>query len=377
MKVYFYCVQPESHNNAAYHHSAICIAEGLKELGVEFYANVNYWQQSPKEGDYLFQHDPNVTPDNCSVVVVSLPWFLRGQPFPQELFHPQRTYKVVYIDREDGLKTFSWEPEFRQFDLILKTHYCKDAKYPDNVQPWAFGLSNRILDASQQSYKPAEKRTRKVLFNFRMKRNAHTLRKAIYKQFLPAIETVIPADTTTDQLMDVPSEPMAHLLWYQTGKRHYAQYYERLGSTQACACFGGYFVSPWPRDRSLYISRLQERIIAKLGLTTRQIVQWDSWRLWESLVAGCTTFHVDFEAYGFLLPVMPTNWQHYIGIDLKAIDRTVAALGKDPDILERIAEQGRAWALEHYSPQPTARRFLDLVSKLPPKASTDRASEVI
>ncbi|MEM8501871.1 MAG: hypothetical protein AAF716_01810 [Cyanobacteria bacterium P01_D01_bin.1] len=198
-----------------------------------------------------------------------------------------------------------------------------------------------------------------------MKQNAHTLRKQIYKTFLPVISTLIDTDSTIDQLLDIPSDPAQKLLWYQTGKRHYSQYYQRMGNTQACACFGGYFVSPWPADKSLYVSRLLERFIAKLGITTQQIVQWDSWRLWESLASGAATFHVDFDAYGFLLPVMPTNWQHYIGIDLQVIDQTLGTLKREPNLLKSIAEQGQAWAIEHYSPAPTARRFIETVSKLP------------
>lgn len=104
-------------------------------------------------------------------------------------------------------------------------------------------------------------------------------------------------------------------------------------------------------------------MIRKLDYRLRIIVQWDSWRLWESLAAGCVTFHVDFEQNNFLLPVMPINWKHYIGIDLKNVKETVQRLIEDAQILAEISTNGRSWAIEHYSPVPTAIRFLKAIGK--------------
>lgn len=89
---------------------------------------------------------------------------------------------------------------------------------------------------------------------------------------------------------------------------------------------------------------------------------WDSWRFWESLAAGCATFHVDFDKYGIQLPLMPENWRHYIGIDLDNINATVDMIADDPEILERISTEGRRWAIDNYGPVPTALRFLETLS---------------
>jgi hypothetical protein len=92
----------------------------------------------------------------------------------------------------------------------------------------------------------------------------------------------------------------------------------------------------------------------------------DSWRFWESLAAGCVTFQVDFEKYGLLLPVMPENWRHYIGIDLDNIQETVDRITDDPGILQTISTEGRRWVLEHYTPVPTTLRFFETVgTRLP------------
>ncbi|MFN6156701.1 MAG: glycosyltransferase family 1 protein, partial [Dolichospermum sp.] len=101
------------------------------------------------------------------------------------------------------------------------------------------------------------------------------------------------------------------------------------------------------------------------------ILQWDSWRFWESLAAGCVTFHVDFEKYGITLPVMPENWRHYIGVDLDHVQTTVDRIAENPEILEYITQEGRSWAIKNYSPVPTALRFLEIVSQ---KQTTTKSS---
>ncbi len=58
---------------------------------------------------------------------------------------------------------------------------------------------------------------------------------------------------------------------------------------------------------------------------------------------------------------MPKNWQHYIGIDLDNIQETVDRIAAQPEILEEIARKGRRWALEYYSPVPTAIAFLKTI----------------
>ena len=98
-------------------------------------------------------------------------------------------------------------------------------------------------------------------------------------------------------------------------------------------------------------------------MKTSTIIDWDSWRFWESLAAGCVGFHEDFEKYGLFVPVMPKNWHHYIGIDFDNIQEPVDRIADDPDILERIASEGRLWVLEHYAPVPTTIRFLETMGK--------------
>jgi hypothetical protein len=355
-RIFFYCFPQGVPERAAFQHSIICLAEGFKSLGIKFFSNINYWRTSIEREEYLFSHDPLVRPDDCSVVIINDTWVYYANTLPDNLFHPGRSYITIYMDDSDENITPSWNPEFRQFDFIFRTHYNKRCKYPANLRPWAFGLSERIIQETNVIL-DFKMRKRQLLVNFRSK---HPVRKLVQEKFLPHIQDIISIDDNAEDFDIPPIGTYHYLQWAQTGRRHYPDYYRRLKESAACACFGGRFIPNWPRNHVLPLW-LGDRILNKLDLRAARILQWDSWRFWESLAAGCVTFHVDFKKYGLLLPVMPINWHHYIGIDLDNIKKTVNRIADNPTILESISREGRQWALEHYSPLPTAQRFIGTI----------------
>jgi len=72
-RIYFYCCPPiDVAERAFFQHVLICLAEGFKQLGIEFYSNVNYWQTSPDGEDYLLRHDPKIKPEDCSIVCIHI-----------------------------------------------------------------------------------------------------------------------------------------------------------------------------------------------------------------------------------------------------------------------------------------------------------------
>ena len=363
-KIYFYTTSTEGPPEGAYFQDLIVnLATGLKQLGIKYYANHNYWQISPDSDRTLLEANPNVTHHDCDIVVLERQYYEENQCLPEGLFAPSRQYKTVYLDCNDGIygvKTFSWLPEFQQFDFIFKTHYSNHIKHPHNFYPWAFGLSERVL--SQLEEIPWTQKQQSLLVNFRNKKFSHSLRGYVKKSFLPQIEKIMPINTACDNESDFPKDPYHYLRWAQTGRRHYPKYYRRLQQSAACACFGGFFLGPELSDRHDRISYYLAKTIGELGLKTNRIYQWDSWRFWESLAAGCVTFHVDFDKYGCTLPVMPENWRHYIGIDLDNISKSIARIADRPELLERISTEGRTWAIENYGPLPTAKRFLETVA---------------
>lgn len=347
-------------------HLSICLAEGFKELGIRFYSNINFWQASPDREEYLFCHDPSVTPDDCSVVVLNKDWNFYGIPFPENLFQPTRKYITVYLDDMDGSKPSLYPHISEKFDFIFKTHCNKGIHYPDNYKPWAFGLSNRIL-REINSIPHFKQRRRTLLANFRVLQDRlrisnrfvpvnqgllqveqgviipnYPVRQLVREHFFPLMKEILQVDDTVEHFDNPPSDSYHYLQWKQTGRRHYPNYYERMKLATACAAFGGWMV-PEPAVGKTFIE------------------WWDSWRFWESLAAGCVTIHVDLAKYGILLPVMPENWHHYIGVDLDNLQSAVDRIANEPGILEKISTQSRQWVLENYSPIPTALQFLKAI----------------
>jgi len=364
-RVFFYCVPQGTPEAAAYQHETICLAEGLKELDIPFFSNVNYWRLSPIKEEYLLRHNPEIAPDDCSVVIVGSTYFdYSGKRLPQNLFHRNRKYITVYIDRSDGIRTSAWNAEFRKFDFILRTHYNSNFKYPSNIHPWFFGLSNRILKETA-AIPEFETREKCLLVNFRVK---HPLRDFIRETFLSSIQAHLPLNDSFDSFNAQSLDDYHYLQWAQSGRRHYPSYYKRLKESVSCACFGGYFVPFFPGDPASYFGSavrkvLRDELLTKLDPRLSRIGQWDSWRFWESLAAGCVTFHLDFQQNGFLLPEMPENWKHYVGIDLRNIDETVERIIEEPEVFKKISTQGRHWANNNYSPKATASSFLKILGE--------------
>jgi hypothetical protein len=55
---------------------------------------------------------------------------------------------------------------------------------------------------------------------------------------------------------------------------------------------------------------------------------------------------------------MPVPWRHYVPLDLSNLTGSVEELMARQNEWADIAAAGRAWALQFYSPQAVAERFL-------------------
>jgi len=376
MRVYFYC-SDEPFNRQEH---VVTLAEGLRELGVSVSGNCDYWLQSTKPGDYLIKHNPDIRPDDCDVVVVSGTWcfFMRPvtfnvlrRPLPDGLFKRGRKYRTVFLDHGDGHRTVSWLPEYRQFDFIFRAHLNRRAWFPENMKPSVLGFSNMILRAASGGLPFAERR-RAVMVNFGASHPySHGTRTLAGSAFLPELEKLIPFDRTKDDLKSPPSDPYDRVLWEQTGMRFSRSYFERLKKNQAMASFCGEMIPPMPwkapgqyltGGNKARLKRLLYNGLGKIDPRPPRSVQWDSFRVWEAWVAGCANINLDLDLYGVLLPVMPENWKHYIGVDLGRPKEAIDRIASDPHLLERIAVQGRKWSLENYSPRAVAGRFVSSLS---------------
>ena len=367
-RFYFFLVPPgRGADTSRYQHPVIALAEGFAELGIPFAANIDHWPATPHAAP-LFRADPAVDPRACTAVIFASDWFEEGLPLPPGPFSGPDRPMTVYLDHQDGSRLRSLQRGFPAFDLVLRAHYGARTRYPPMFRPWAFGLSNRIIEATADA--PAvDRRMRRLLVSYRPMRYPHSVRAYTDRRILDRLGGRLEVYRYDGDTRASPSDPVAEHLWRMTGRRHSPRYYRALRESAVCACFGGYFIPGQPRDERHPVSRLLKRAITSFGLRTQRITQFDSWRFWESLAAGCVSVHLDLHKYGALLPVMPNNWEHYVGLDLDHLERDIERLCGDPGSFERIGAAGRAWSIAAYGPRPTAQRFLTLIGAPVPSAA--------
>jgi hypothetical protein len=200
----------------------------------------------------------------------------------------------------------------------------------------------------------------------------HSSRKRAIEELHPRLKGVL--EVYRPEFADLgaaPEDPQSRLWWEQTNKRHSPEYYERLKTSQACSAFCGELLPPMPfapRIFEVYGNKaeLQKKFWRALGAIdprADRIISWDSFRFWETLASGSVAFHVDLEKHGVVLPVMPENWKHYIGVDFRNLESDLKRIKSSPALLEDIAAAGREWAMANYSPKAAAQRLLDMLDQ--------------
>jgi len=369
--VYFFC-KNEPYN---YQHDIVIIAEGLKKLGIDFYSNTDYWKENIYSDDYLFKHNKNVNPKDCDIIIYPYSYFYKTNPdYSITIYNiNSREYQnfkgiLIYLDSNDQFYNISSSKEFQQFDLILKSHFNKKCKYPENFRPWTFGLPYRIIKRFE-NIKPFESRKPEILSNFAASHGyEHQLRAKMKIEFYPLINKQYKINQTIDELFNPPSDPYEKLMWNQCWGRYNENYFKRIEEVQMQMAFCGFLIPNLPfnpfylngggNKNKIYKSLFS--LTSKIQNGLPRLIQWDSWRFWESLAAGCVPIHIDLEKYGVELPIMPINWKHYIGINLKNIKEDVDRLTNKKNTILEISKAGKKWAMENYSPQEMAKRLLKL-----------------
>jgi len=193
--------------------------------------------------------------------------------------------------------------------------------------------------------------------NFRV---AQPVRRTAAELVFPILSKRFPLDSTIDE-QPVSESGQDRTYWEATGRRHYPTYFRRLRRTMVCAAFGGYFAPGIFHSTENLLERAFYSLAWRLGKRTHTIMQFDSWRFWESMAAGCLTLQADYKRYGCLLPVEPDSEKQYAGIDFEKRDCAQFIFESDLKTLSAVAGEGRRWAEEHYAPEATARRLLRLL----------------
>jgi len=353
MSFLFYLAPYIAPTEANYQHIPITIAEGLRDKGYEFYSLIDYWWEPEKE-KYLFTKKPdNYKYDICIYDSIYLRY--KGN------IDLDRTKFNVFIDSEDGLYTSSTDESFaKKFNIVLKLHYNKNIKFYRNVYPWAFGLSNRIINELD---KTKDLKIIPQVFNcFRVPHNVRDLAISKLKDSLAKKYKLL--DYVTD---DISITQKDDIYWQHTGRRHDKEYYKIINQSLITYTFGG-IIDYKPYGRSIFDKILRKVNKLIVGFDDRNkftnkymyIYQFDSWRWWEVLYSNSCPLSLDYEYWDFLLPEMPVNNKHYIG--LGALN-DICDITLSEEQIRLIGQEGKKWVYEHYSPKPIADRFIKLIGE--------------
>lgn len=312
-------------------HNSGCIIEGLLDAGIKVRANTAHITSrdvsKPLVGVDISQL---IAPPAAGYAAFVLD-ISHGNAFiPLDSLKGGR---LAYLTNSD-VSLFCDIPE--PFPLFA-VHDSVKARKGGRRFPLAFGPSNGLISASLQR-KAFQDRRRVALRNFRPT-FSQSVRGLLDLAYVPHLNKNLEIDST------IYSSP---------------DYLNALLSAKVCLAYGGDFytgqaANTWlqTKEPALY----KQHSFAHFD-GAAIVMRWDSWRFWESLVCGCVTVHLDFAKYGFALPVMPEPWVHYAPIDLDDLKGSVAALMDREKQWPDIAEAGRAWAIAHYAPKPTALRVL-------------------
>lgn len=344
-------------SNTPYQHTSIALAEGFCELGIEFYGSCKYWFDWEKR-EFLFRVPPKGY--KADIQIYSTAYINK--------FGPNKICKDgfnILLDDADGMGTPAQNAEFKHFDLILRSHFNSGFDYLNNVRPWAFGLTNRLIFYNNIfKHLPVK---HNVFSNIRVPQNIRVLAN---QRLLPKLMIKYQHDdTVTDSLSTKRIDGLEeYSYWNQTGRRHNKEYFKILNSSLLTFAFGGLSERKIGKKGSLAIE-VSNKIMAKLNklLKLRQkpfyyIHNFDNWRFWEALASNSCPLAMNFEYWDCIYPEMPQCGKHYLGVKDHFFENAAESiLQMNEGEINKIAEAGRAWVLENYSPIPTAKRLLNLV----------------
>lgn len=333
-------------DGGSFSYVAHCLADGLSQLGIPVFSSISYSNERISDFAFYGANDPYLQ-QQCHYVVYDICDTCNHFKFvPLNLTsgHP-RAVALCMEDDCGSLCVTNGMP-------LLCTHENRFRTIAGNRVPICFGVSQKMVENS-------------ILLPLWSQR-----RREVLKSFRPSERQDVRA------MMDFLFLPQVSKHWNINstlvgGGRWDPIFFDYLKNSQISIAYGGTFnqdFSSNPAFSDIPSYRLF-RSMLDYGAET-VVLRWDSWRLWESLTAGCVTIHLDFNLYGFKLPVMPENWKHYIGLNLSNIKEDVERMLDEKDRLEEISRNGRLWALENYSPIAVARRFIETMKAISPPVNS-------
>ena len=314
---------------------ALNLSYGFKQLGIPFWGELesDNFQKSVTKIPIPKGTEENL--HNAAIVIVDI---LFG---PKRAFHTvpitNHARNVIFLSISDNINDFILDTP----NPLFITHYSSLRVLPYNRKPWAFGINASLIEWLIENKDENRIRDNKILANFRPSMN-QSIREMMNHIFERPISQYFEVDNCISD-----------------SGRFGFEHYKKLQSYQMCCAYGGLFIGDISKNPHFSQQEPFASFLKKIKMTDDPVViRWDSWRFWESMALGATTITLDLEKYGCILPEMPQNWKHYIGIDLENINRDIQRIVDNPGLIEQIGIEGQIWALENYSPLAVAKRFI-------------------
>jgi len=200
-------------------------------------------------------------------------------------------------------------------------------------------------------------RSETLLVNHRL---AHGLRVAASRYILPGLKGVWSVQQETDSFDPEACDATSTLFWNRPDAGtipHFTGNFAQRGLVLRLAAIS---LRVFSKNVDSIAMRLAYRVVQDLGMQTKCVAQFDSWRFWKAFLRDAWRFmwtlmhiHVVFRSAGELEALCRVRFQAsfpgYTAPQRVQIRR------------EDIAASGREWALKHYSPRAVAERFLELL----------------
>ncbi|MCB0308533.1 MAG: hypothetical protein KDD48_04110 [Bdellovibrionales bacterium] len=350
-----------------YFHEMVALAEGLKELGYRVMGNVDYWK-TPTKDTYLIEKNDS---DDFDVGIYDYRYV---RSFEHLLFRDgypnfDLNKKHILVDRNDWISPIWLNRHYRLFSRIFSGNIFQTLKYPDNVRPWAIGLSSRMIQSIDKYYGQLSKpMSLSIGHNFRVMNGS----RHIIMHHLKQLEKTYPLKECFT--IGEPIDKSDLFYFHQTTRRHHPEYFKSINENRFFLAVCGYFEC---RPILYQPYSLLDRIVRKPVLVLNRLLtrlkcdssylwfafQHDSFRFYETLYAKTCPIQIDLNYWKFRMPVQPSSGIHYLGIkglDVETLITSIEAMSQSQ--IDDIAGQGREFVLRHYSPVAQAKRVIEELS---------------
>jgi hypothetical protein len=360
-------------NDVVYEDGFAYLAEGLADLGVECCGSRDFWVRHGSNAPLV--RGQEIASRKWPVVFISNNTY-RHESIDADGRHlirhndpdleslSKQAERIVLIDLQDGYSNIGAEDP--RISLIFRAKFNRWCRQSPKTRPYVLGVQKRVLDYPPRTSEDPWNERRILDSTGFTHPYQHGTRRYFDQKLIPILEDmgIRISKEMAGKIGVEPNDADARQWWLLTDGKHNTEYFDLVRRFPMHACFCGEIISALPTDptsillggRRAQLRKIFWSFLSGFCMRPRRLIQWDSWRFWETLALGATPLMFDLAKLGVVLPVMPENWVHYVGLDLEDPFGSIRELENRWHDIPQIAAAGRSWLIDHYSPVANARR---------------------